>query len=74
MNTQENEEEPQSIIVIRLPRWRKGQYIGASRLEGKTLVGWVLEQCDKGLADSGWSPPNKPRDEGETSGGGLGSY
>jgi hypothetical protein len=67
----EDKYNEQSVIVIRLPRWQKGQYIGASRLEGKTLVSWVLEKCDKGVLDSGWSPPNKQRDEGETSGGGF---
>lgn len=32
--------QPESIIVIRLPRAEKGRYVAASRAAGQTLADW----------------------------------
>lgn len=48
MDTEENAEEniPSALIVLRMPREKKGRYVLASRNENKKLYEWIIERLD----------------------------
>ncbi len=54
MDTDENEHEgdPSALIVLRMPRTKKGRYVLASRIEKKKLYEWIIEKLDQASEDS----------------------
>lgn len=38
--------DPETKIVLALPRSTKGRYVAASRAAGQTLFGWILATLD----------------------------
>lgn len=48
MDTEENADEggPKALIVLRMPREKKGRYVLASRNDNKKLYEWIIDTLD----------------------------
>jgi hypothetical protein len=46
MNAPDNPQDPTALIVLRMPRSRKGRYVAASRARGMKLFDWILATLD----------------------------
>lgn len=56
--------DPDSIIVLRLPRPQKGRYVAAARAQGLTLAAWLLAVADRAAPElPAATPPTPPPDE-----------
>ena len=56
MSSPDPDHYPSAVIVLRMPRARKGRYVAAARARGMKLFDWILATLDEA------SPPIPPHD------------